>query len=174
MNLLESVLHEVAALLQAPVVAALVLLLVYCLLAAGGFARESLDRRQRTPRLLSQFAHLTARSSRESAAAQCEIAANKAVARLQLVARAGPTLGLMATLIPMGPALLALADGDVAGLSRSLVVAFTATVVGLLIGLLCTAMASARRHWYAGDLAALDAWLEDTVGAAVARAGATS
>lgn len=94
------------------------------------------------------------------AAARCEVRASQLVSRLNLVARAGPTLGLMATLIPMGPALLSLADSDVSSLARSLVVAFTSTIVGLLIGLLCSAMASVRRHWYAEDLAAIDELLD--------------
>lgn len=91
-----------------------------------------------------------------AAAARCEIVASRTVARAQWLARSGPTLGLMATLIPMGPALLALADDDVAGLARSLVVAFTGTVVGLLVGLVCTTIGSVRRHWYAADLVAID------------------
>lgn len=93
-------------------------------------------------------------------ASRCEIEASRRVARLNLIARAGPTLGLMATLIPMGPALLSLAESDVTTLARSLVVAFTSTIVGLLIGLLCAAMASMRRHWYAEDLAAIDELLD--------------
>ncbi|MGB3966300.1 MAG: MotA/TolQ/ExbB proton channel family protein [Planctomycetota bacterium] len=93
-------------------------------------------------------------------ATQCEVEASRRVSRLNLVARAGPTLGLMATLIPMGPALLALADNDVSTLARSLVVAFTATVCGLLVGLLCSTMGSVRRHWYAADLALVDELLE--------------
>lgn len=95
-----------------------------------------------------------------TAADRCEVEASRRVARLNLVARAGPTLGLIATLIPMGPALLALADNDVSSLARSLVVAFTATIVGLLVGLACAAMATAKRHWYAEDLVAIDALVD--------------
>jgi biopolymer transport protein ExbB/TolQ len=100
-----------------------------------------------------------------AAAARCEVAASSTVARVQLLARSGPTLGLMATLIPMGPALLALAADDIAGLARSLVVAFSGTVVGLLVGLVCTAIGSVRRHWYAADLVAIDELVGDVGGA---------
>lgn len=89
-----------------------------------------------------------------------ETLASAAVARNNLVARAAPTLGLMATLIPMGPALLSLADNDVAGLARSLAVAFGATVLGLLVGLLRSLIGSVRRQWYAADLAAFEAFVE--------------
>lgn len=181
MSLLESWLYEATKVLLLPVIVALVALGVFALVMLGGFLREVLDRRaskldpggsaqeplgslvaaRAAPGLLGVFA----RSARDAggdvgllgeAATSCELEAARRVSRLNLVARAGPTLGLMATLIPMGPALLALADNDVAGLARSLVVAFTATVCGLLVGLLCATMASVRRHWYAADLAAVD------------------
>ena len=96
----------------------------------------------------------------EELAAAGEAQAAALVARSNVVARAAPTLGLMATLIPMGPALLSLADDDVAGLARSLAVAFGATVVGLLVGLLRSVIGSVRRQWYAADLAAFDAFTE--------------
>ncbi len=86
----------------------------------------------------------------------CEVAAAAAVARTAFLGRAGPILGLMGTLIPMGPALVSLSQGDVAEMSRSLVVAFTTTVVGLLVGLLAMAVSTVRRHWYAADLALLE------------------
>jgi biopolymer transport protein ExbB/TolQ len=60
----------------------------------------------------------------------------------------------------MGPALLSLADNDVAGLARSLALAFGATVVGLLVGLLRSVVGSVRRQWYAADLARFDAFVE--------------
>ena len=66
--------------------------------------------------------------------------------------RLGPILGLAGTLIPLGPALVALSTGDVATLSSRLVVAFTTTVLGLLIGGTCFAMHAIRRQWYMQDL----------------------
>lgn len=96
----------------------------------------------------------------QALAAVGETLASAAVSRSNLVARAAPTLGLMATLIPMGPALLALADNDVAGLARSLAVAFGATVLGLLVGLLRSVLGSVRRQWYAADLAAFEAFAD--------------
>lgn len=108
----------------------------------------------------------------QALAAAGETLASAAVARSNLVARAAPTLGLMATLIPMGPALLSLADNDVAGLARSLAVAFGATVVGLLVGLLRSVMGSVRRQWYEADLVAFDAFAEALVTAPAAEVAA--
>lgn len=108
----------------------------------------------------------------QALAAAVDTLASAAVTRSNLVARAAPTLGLMATLIPMGPALLSLADNDVAALARSLAVAFGATVLGLLVGLLRSLMGSVRRQWYAADLSAFDAFAEALAAAPVAEVAA--
>ena len=70
--------------------------------------------------------------------------------------RVGPLLGLMGTLIPLGPALMSLASGDIQTLSKNLVVAFTTTVLGLFVGGVCFAMSLARRRWYAQDIADIE------------------
>jgi biopolymer transport protein ExbB/TolQ len=67
-----------------------------------------------------------------------------------------PILGLMGTLIPLGPALSGLANGNMQALSGNLIVAFTATVVGLLISGVAYGMGLARRTWYASDLSSLE------------------
>lgn len=168
MNFLEQLLHEATTLLMVPVVATLTLLLSWTLLTTGGFLRELRDRRRPgiavglAARFQRDVEALTGNAARlEALADRCEVEGGRRVSSLNLAARAGPTLGLMATLIPMGPALLALAEDDVAQLARSLVVAFTATVIGLLIGLLCALMGSTRRQWYAADMVAVDAWLAE-------------
>lgn len=68
--------------------------------------------------------------------------------RVDLLARSGPILGLMGTLIPLGPGLAALGDGQLDILATALTVAFDTTVVGLLVGLLAYAMGRLRRRWY--------------------------
>ena len=81
-----------------------------------------------------------------------EVQATSRLAHLNLTTRLGPMLGLMGTLIPMGPALIAMSSGDVEKMAGDLVVAFSTTVLGLLIGGLSFALAQARRRWYAQDL----------------------
>ena len=58
----------------------------------------------------------------------------KRLERTRILVRVGPLLGLMGTLIPLAPALQALADGDTQKLADNLTVAFSITVLGLLIG----------------------------------------
>jgi hypothetical protein len=64
------------------------------------------------------------------------------------IARLGPMLGLMGTLIPLGPGLAALASGDVATLAAQVTVAFDTTVTGLAAGVLGFVGGRLRRRWY--------------------------
>jgi biopolymer transport protein ExbB/TolQ len=71
--------------------------------------------------------------------------------RTRMLVRIGPALGLMGTLIPLSPALAALAEGDVQRLTDDLRVAFSVTVVGLLIGVVAFAVSLVRDRLYAQD-----------------------
>jgi biopolymer transport protein ExbB/TolQ len=62
----------------------------------------------------------------------------------------------MGTLIPLGPALTGLASGDMKVMAQNLVVAFTTTVIGILIGSLAYGIGLVRRGWYARDLSDLE------------------
>ena len=79
-----------------------------------------------------------------------------ALSKLTWLTRTAPMLGLMGTLIPLGPALTGLATGDMAALSGNLVVAFTATVAGVLVGCVSFSLGTIRRNWYHRDLGDLD------------------
>lgn len=85
-----------------------------------------------------------------------EIEAATSLSSLAWMTRIAPMLGLMGTLIPLGPALTALASGDLASLSSNLVVAFTATVVGVLLGCCSYTMNLVRKNWYQKDLSTLE------------------
>jgi biopolymer transport protein ExbB/TolQ len=76
--------------------------------------------------------------------------------RTRLLVRAGPALGLMGTLIPLSPALEGLADGDVTALTDNLRLAFSITVLGLLIGALAFGLSLARDRMYGQDYSDLE------------------
>lgn len=85
-----------------------------------------------------------------------EIESSGRLSRLSFVVRIGPMLGLMGTLIPLGPALLGLSSGDMSGMANDLVVAFSTTVLGLLVGGMAYFLWLVRRHWYAQDITDID------------------
>lgn len=83
--------------------------------------------------------------------------ARRAIDRADLLARIGPMLGLMGTLIPLGPGLAALGNGQLDVLAQAVTVAFNTTVMGLLIGILGFLLGRLRRRWYDAAMATLEA-----------------
>lgn len=81
-----------------------------------------------------------------------EIEMAKKLEKTRILATAGPMLGLMGTLIPMGPALIGLAQGDVVALANNLVIAFATTVLGLFSGVIGFVLTIIRRRWYQQDI----------------------
>ena len=73
------------------------------------------------------------------------------IKKTDLIIKLGPTFGLLGTLIPLGPGIIALAQGDTATLSYSLLAAFDTTVIGLIAGSICAVISMIRRRWYAKD-----------------------
>ena len=78
------------------------------------------------------------------------------VARTDLVTKIAPMMGLMCTLIPLGPGIVAMGQGDVNQLSNSLLVAFDGTVAGLVGGVVSMIVSSVRKRWYANYLVATE------------------
>lgn len=74
----------------------------------------------------------------------------------RLMAKVGPMLGLMGTLIAMSPALVGLSQGDITGMAYNMQVVFATTVVGLVIALIGILTTSLRQRWYANDLNRLE------------------
>jgi len=83
--------------------------------------------------------------------AEFQLLSMRRLERTRILVRMGPALGLMGTLIPLAPALVGLADGDVAELTENLRVAFSVTVAGLLVGALAFLVSLTRERLYAGD-----------------------
>ena len=69
-----------------------------------------------------------------------------------IVTRAGPALGLIGTLVPMGSALAGLGQGDFSVMTSELVLAYTTTVVGLLTGTLSFLIYTVRRRYAENDI----------------------
>ena len=90
------------------------------------------------------------------ALADFDFDAQRRLGRTRMLVRAGPALGLMGTLIPLSPALTGLANGNTAALSHDLRVAFSVTVVGLMIGAVAFGISLSRDRLYGQDLSDLE------------------
>jgi biopolymer transport protein ExbB/TolQ len=90
------------------------------------------------------------------ALADFDFDAQRRLGRTRMLVRAGPALGLMGTLIPLSPALTGLANGNTTALSTNLRVAFSVTVVGLLIGAVAFGLSLSRDRMYGQDLSDLE------------------
>lgn len=85
-----------------------------------------------------------------------EILSDKELGKSKLLVKIGPMLGLMGTLIPMGPALVGLSTGDVASMANNLQVAFATTVIGIVIGAIGFITLQVKQRWVADDMNILE------------------
>jgi len=179
-------LFELSTGLLAPTLVVLLAMMAATLVLLGGLTREFLDRsiHLRPWRAFLAAARSTGhcgdafydlrlvgypalfqsrtRDARQNAVvtAKCledlELDMSRRMAWLTFATRVGPMLGLVGTLVPLGPALMGLAAGDVQTLSGNLVIAFTTTVFGILVGGGAFAANLVRRAWYEQDLSDLE------------------
>ena len=78
------------------------------------------------------------------------------------VSKLAPMFGLLGTLIPLGPGIIALGQGDTLTLSNSMLTAFDTTIAGLIAAGICLVVHTIRTHWYAGYMSDLET-LVDTI-----------
>ncbi|MCX7986457.1 MAG: MotA/TolQ/ExbB proton channel family protein [Bacteroidales bacterium] len=162
MDFLIKVLYVISSGLMVPVVLCLILLLIYMFIALGyHYAQRkefidyskyvSVDLSQgkvdslvnyissrRSSAILFYFAQVIeekdSHALREYYLNSFELYVNQRLSIFKNIAKLGPVVGLMGTLIPMGPALSGLAQGDIATMAQNMQIAFSTTVIGLLIG----------------------------------------
>ena len=85
---------------------------------------------------------------------------NKITKFTDIIARVAPMFGLMGTLIPLGPGLIALAQGDTKTLSESLLIAFDTTVAGLISAAVAYVISGIRKGWYEKYMVGLETIME--------------
>jgi biopolymer transport protein ExbB/TolQ len=126
--------HQISALLLEPVSWALIFFVVFSLYEIGISIGE-------------RFVEINRLIKTNDTTIVLELA-KKRIERADFITRLAPMLGLMGTLIPLGPGLAALGDGNVKILSTAMSVAFDTTVLGLLCGMIGFVIARLRRRWY--------------------------
>lgn len=168
-------LYLLSAGLLVPVVISLLLMAGFSSLQLGGFLAEAFSRRHKDEFLRNWHARrmsdsnpptllvpnagglldLAANAHAQEQHVDCDdlqLRAERAILLQKIAARLGPILGLAGTLIPLGPGLRAFAEGDTTLLSESLVIAFSTTVIGLIVGGVNFCTYTIRCHWYTEDL----------------------
>lgn len=93
---------------------------------------------------------------------ELDVAALKELEGVRAVSRLAPMLGLIATMVPMGPALKSLSNGNIQGISDNLIVAFSAVIFGLVIASITFWIASYQKRWLAVELVDINSALNAT------------
>lgn len=137
-----ALMHDLVGYLLQPVVWLLLALLALSVLDLGTLLSERLFalRRWRVHGTHEEFEQL----------------ALKRIERSDFLTRIAPMLGLMGTLIPLGPGLAALGAGNLDILTTAMSVAFDTTVLGLLVGVIGFVFGRLRRRWYSDTLDAIE------------------
>lgn len=120
---------------------------------------EALPDDSRSPIVTYLKKAVEARASRpkvEMTVSEYELAADSNIATSKMLTKMGPILGLMGTLIPMGPALVGLATGDIASMAYNMQVAFATTVVGLTVSAIGFVTQQTRERWAMRNLTILE------------------
>jgi biopolymer transport protein ExbB/TolQ len=150
MQLLDAILYEFSQLLPLPVIVAITLLLLYAFFSLGTFIFQIWQRHN----ALSNGFELIAfwHSNKKLSDNELELLAYKRLEYSRISARIAPMLGLVATMIPMGPALRALGEGHLSDVSMALSQAFSAVIVALIATIIIHTIYNVKRRWYLSDL----------------------
>ena len=164
---IEELMYLMSDFFMAPVLILLMILFAYSLYALGAFFTQAAQRRKhrvafqraldgdlKAPIAGYPLVSLLAGNKRLTKD-QLDVAALEDMDGVRTASRLAPMLGLIATMVPMGPALKSLADGNVQGISENLIIAFSAVVFGLVIASITFWIASIKRRWLAVELVAL-------------------
>jgi hypothetical protein len=142
---LDLILFELARLFLWPVSVGVVLSFAYAVVVLGMFGVEYLQRRRHPQRPLL----LVDRSLSQDL---MELVVLKDLEGVRLCSRVAPMLGLIATMIPMGPALVAVASGESQGVAQSLAPAFASVIVALASASITFVVYTVRRRWLMREL----------------------
>jgi hypothetical protein len=165
---IEQLMYRISDLLLAPVLLAILFVFFFGFYALGGFAIQAMQRKKNRA-LFSRgtaFApgydvHNYLVKNPTSDLDTLEVYAFEKLEFLKLITKVAPMLGLIATMIPMGPALKSLADGNIQGISESLSVAFAGVIFALAAASLTFIVVSGKKRWLAQELLAAKLKIEE-------------
>lgn len=147
---LEHSMYLVAQLFLLPTLALIAILFLYAFWVLGGFAVQLARRRSGAGRPL--LAAYRAAGPQGLSEDELDLRAHKLMEGARIASRVTPMLGLVATMIPMGPALRSLSDGNLAQVSQNLTVAFSAVILALIAASITFWVVNIQRRWLAEEV----------------------
>jgi biopolymer transport protein ExbB/TolQ len=152
-HLVETTMYQISQIFLLPTLALIAILFLYAFWVLGEFAVLALRRRSGAGRaLVARFSAQPTLSADE-----LDVIAHKALETQRIASRVTPMLGLVATMIPMGPALKSLADGNLAEVSHNLTIAFSAVILALIAASITYWVTNVRRRWLAEEMLEIEA-----------------
>ena len=154
---LEVLMYQVGQVFLIPTLLVITLMFFYSFYAMGAFLLQGWQR-GRSPIAAAGAGYelvswLRKQGSAKVSADDLDVIAHKLLETPRLATRIAPMLGLVATMIPMGPALKGLSDGNLAQVSDNLAVAFSAVILALIASSITYWIVSVKRRWLAEELA---------------------
>lgn len=147
-NIFELTMYEIGQFFLLPTLFLIAVLFLYSFWVLGEFGRLTWLRRSGGGRpLLAAYRRTPSMTDDE-----LDVLAHKMLEHPRIASRVAPMLGLVATMIPMGPALRSLSDGNLAMVSENLTIAFSAVILALISASITYWVVNVRRRWLSEEL----------------------
>lgn len=146
---LEAFLFSIAQGLLWPVNLLVLLSLAYAIISLGGFLFEW------SKRITHPGKILVLPTTPEHSVEALELIVLQELEGLRLCSRIAPMLGLVATMIPMGPALIAVSSGASQEVAQNLAPAFAAVIIALVAASITFWIHTIRRRWLLTEMTRL-------------------
>lgn len=156
-SLVETTMYQISQIFLLPTLGLIAILFLYAFWVLGEFGVLAWLRRSGGGRpLLAVF-----RAQPALGVDELDVLAHKQLEAARIASRVTPMLGLVATMIPMGPALKSLSDGNLAKVSDNLTVAFSAVILALIAASITYWVVNVRRRWLAEELLEIEELREE-------------
>ncbi|QDS91119.1 hypothetical protein EC9_53390 [Rosistilla ulvae] len=146
MTSIENLLFDMAQLFWWPVLLLVLFAFAYALFKLGGFLIEAFLRLRLPQR------HWVVPTDATGSLESMELLVLRELEGLRLCSRIAPMLGLVATMIPLGPALAAVSSGQSQITANSMGGAFAAVIIALVAASITFAIYTVRRRWLMQEL----------------------
>jgi hypothetical protein len=151
-SLIENLMYQIGQLFLFPALLLITLLFFHSFWLLGQFVFQWHLRRGGKGRpLLHRYL-----SNPRMSADEIDLIAHRLIESPRIISRAAPLLGLVATMIPMGPALKTLSEGNLAAMSGSLAIAFSAVILALIAASITYWIVNVERRWMSEEILAIE------------------